>query len=400
MMMMTTATLDTTLLNQAPVADTAVLLPPASVNALAPERHTSLPPISATEAREPLMGKTLEELKALAVELGHPAFRGQQLHHWLYVFCVREFEAMTNLSKAFREQLAERYCIGTLEIVSRQRSNDGTHKYLFKLADGNVIESVLMHYEERDNYAMCVSTQVGCAVGCSFCATGKLGLKRHLSVSEIVEQYVLLQSDSGKEIRNVVFMGQGEPLHNYQNTVKALRILNASAEVGMRRMTVSTSGIVPQIDALAAEGLPITLAVSLHAPDNDTRTQIMPVNKRWPLEALMPALHKYYKATNRRLTMEYIMIDGVNDTQEHAHKLGKLLHGLHCNINLIPYNPISTSLPGVPDYKRSKRESIRAFQTILTEQYKRKVTVRLERGADIDAACGQLANRYHEGKAV
>lgn len=355
----------------------------------------------ATDASKPtLLGLSLDELKALAVSMGHPAFRGEQLHHWLYVFCVRDFDAMSNLSKGFRQELAARFRIGSLTLASKQKSSDGTCKYLFRLEDGNVIESVHMYFEKRDSHSLCVSTQVGCAMNCSFCATGKMGLTRHLSTAEIVEQYVYIQHDSGAELKNVVFMGQGEPLHNFANTVKALRILNVSAEVGMRRMTVSTSGVVPQIDALAAEGLPITLAVSLHAPDDETRNKIMPINKRWPLATLMPALHRYFDATHRRLTIEYIMIEGVNDTVDHAHRLAHLLKGLRCNVNLIPYNPIDAQLPNGVEFRRSSRAAIESFRLALGEQYESKVTVRLERGVDIDAACGQLANAYKEAHEV
>jgi 23S rRNA (adenine2503-C2)-methyltransferase len=307
---------------------------------------------------------------------------------------------MLNLSKGFRQHLAERFQIGTLQIASKQISEDGTVKYLFQCADGNVIESVLMYFEERGSYALCVSTQVGCAINCSFCATGKIALKRHLSASEIVEQYVQVQADSGKEIRNVVYMGQGEPLHNYENTVKSLRILNESCEVGMRRITVSTSGLVDHIDKLAEEEMPLTLALSLHAPNNEIRSRIMPINKRWPLETLIPSLERYLASTNRRLTMEYIMIDGINDQPEHAHQLGQLIQHLKCNINLIPYNPIAKDLPRAVDYKRSSNQAIRTFMMILLDRYHKKVTVRLERGVDIDAACGQLANRFQADKEL
>jgi 23S rRNA (adenine2503-C2)-methyltransferase len=355
-------------------------------------------PIETPAQKPALIGRTMDELKAIVKEMGHPAFRGEQLHQWLYVHCKRDFAEMNNLSKGFRAELAERYQVGVLELVSRQVSKDGTRKYLFKLPDGEVIESVLMHYEDRDSYAICLSSQVGCAMNCSFCATGKLGLTRHMTSAEIVDQYVFVQHDTGAEIRNVVFMGQGEPLHNYDETVKAIRILNSSAEVGMRRMTVSTSGLVDAIDKLGTEIFPITLALSLHAPDNETRDKIMPLNKKWPLEKLMPALHRYLDHTGRRLTMEYIMIDGLNDTPQHAHNLGRLLHGLKANVNLIPYNPISKDLPNLPNYKRSRREAIDLFQRIVQEQYFKKVTVRVERGSDIDAACGQLANRYNQSK--
>jgi 23S rRNA (adenine2503-C2)-methyltransferase len=195
-------------------------------------------------------------------------------------------------------------------------------------------------------------------------------------------------------------MGQGEPLHNYENTVKSLKLLNESCEVGMRRITVSTSGLVDHIEKLAKEEMPLTLALSLHAPNNTLRSQIMPINKRWPLEKLIPALERYLASTNRRLTMEYIMIDGLNDKPEHAHELGQLIRHLKCNINLIPYNPIAKDLPRAVDYRRSSNTAIRTFMHILLEQYHKKVTVRLERGVDIDAACGQLANRYQAEKEI
>ena len=364
-----------------------------------PMMQVTLPPLKDLSL-PPLIGKTQAELVDLFIEMGHPRFRAEQVHHWLYVKCVQSFDEMLNLSKGFRQHLAESFQIGTLQIASKQVSEDGTVKYLFQCADGNVIESVLMYFEERGSYALCVSTQVGCAINCSFCATGKMGLKRHLSASEIVEQYVQVQADSGKEIRNVVYMGQGEPLHNYENTVKSLRILNESCEVGMRRITVSTSGLVDHIDKLAEEEMPITLALSLHAPNNEIRSRIMPINKRWPLETLIPSLERYLASTNRRLTMEYIMIDGINDQPEHAHQLGQLIQHLKCNINLIPYNPIAKDLPRAVHYKRSSNNAIRTFMMILLDRYHKKVTVRLERGVDIDAACGQLANRFQADKEL
>lgn len=343
--------------------------------------------------KEGLIGKSLDELRALVAEMGEPAFRADQLHHWLYVRCVRDWEQMTNLKKTFRQKLAEQYQIGSLTIAEKQVSQDGTIKYLFRLPDGKVVESVLMYFEERDTYAMCLSTQVGCAVNCGFCATGKLGFMRNLSVAEIVEQYVYVQSDSGQEVRNIVFMGQGEPLLNYDNLLSAIHILNKSAEVGMRHITISTSGIVPRIYDLANEDLQFTLAISLHAPDNDTRTEIMPLNKKWPLEELMPALHHYVNTTGRRLTIEYILLSELNDQPSHAHALGKLLQGLKCNVNLIPYNPIGDSY----GYKRPSNNAIHRFKDIVYSQYAKKVTVRVERGVDIAAACGQLANKAVEG---
>jgi 23S rRNA (adenine2503-C2)-methyltransferase len=350
----------------------------------------------ATDApREALIGQSLEDLRALAREMGEPSFRADQLHHWLYVRCVRDFDAMTNLKKSFREKLAERFQVGTLTIAEKQVSRDGTCKYLFRLADGRVVESVLMYFEERGTYAVCLSTQVGCAVNCDFCATGKLGFSRNLSVAEIVEQYVYVQADSGREVRNIVFMGQGEPLLNYDNLMKAIRILNQSAEVGMRRITVSTSGILPGIEALAREDLQLTLAISLHAPDDETRERIMPINRKWPIAALMTALHQYVASTGKRLTVEYILLAGVNDQPGHAHALGRLLQGLKCNVNLIPYNPIFSG----DGYARPSRNTCHRFREIVAA-YGKKVTIRVERGVDIAAACGQLANQRQPGSRL
>jgi 23S rRNA (adenine2503-C2)-methyltransferase len=364
-----------------------------SIESLSPNPERMTPPLQHSQKRV-LIGLDKQELSELVATLGQPAYRAEQLYHWVYVKNALDFDSMTNLSKELKVVLQDVAQIGSLTIESKQLSKDGTTKYLFKCADGNVIESVLMYFEERGSYALCVSTQVGCAINCTFCATGKLGLQRHLSASEIVEQYIAVQADSGKEIRNVVYMGQGEPLHNYENTLKSLRLLNEGCEVGMRRITVSTSGLVDHIDKLAKEEMPLTLALSLHAPNNEIRSQIMPINKRWPLETLIPALERYLASTNRRLTMEYILIDGINDQPEHAHQLGKLVKHLKCNINLIPYNPISKDLPGAEHYKRSSNTAIRTFMHILLDEYHKKVTVRLERGVDIDAACGQLANKF------
>ena len=267
-------------------------------------------------------------------------------------------------------------------------SQDGTTKYLFRLPDGKVVESVLMYFEERGTYAICLSTQVGCAVNCSFCATAKLGFMRNLTISEIVEQYVYVQHDSEKEVRNLVFMGQGEPLLNYDNLLSATQLLNRSAEVGMRHITISTSGIVPRIYDLANEDLQLTLAVSLHAPDDAIRESIMPINKKWPLAELMPALHHYVSSTGKRLTIEYILLQGVNDSIEHASLLGELLQDLKCNVNLIPYNPIGDAY----GFKRPSNNAVHRFKDVL-QTYGKKVTIRVERGTDIAAACGQLANK-------
>lgn len=345
-------------------------------------------PSAALNTKESLIGKTAEELKELVISLGEPGFRAEQLHHWLYVKSIRDFDQMTNLAKGFKAKLSEQHQPGCLTIDTKQVSTDGTIKYLFRLPDGKVVESVLMYFEDRGTYAVCISTQVGCAVDCKFCATGKLGFMRNLSVAEIVDQYVYVQSDSGKEVRNIVFMGQGEPMLNYDNLMKSIHILNKSAEVGIRHITISTSGIVPKIYKLAEENLHLTLAVSLHAPNDEVRETFMPINRKWPINELMDSLFDYVKVTGRRLTIEYILLAGINDQPAHAHELGKLLEGLKCNVNLIPYNPIGDDY----GFKRPSRNACHIFRSIVAE-YGKKVTIRVERGCDIDAACGQLANK-------
>lgn len=326
------------------------------------------------------------------VQMGEPRFRAQQLHSWIYVHCARDFDSMTNLSKAFRQKLAETYRVGQLSIADKQVSTDGTCKYLFRLVDDHVVESVLMYFEERGVYSVCLSTQVGCAVNCDFCATGKLGFKRQLTTSEIVEQLLYVIHDSKAEVRNIVFMGQGEPLLNYDHTIEAIELINRSAEIGMRHITLSTSGIVPGIERLAEEDLQLTLAVSLHAPDNETRNKIMPINRKYPLEVLMPVLRDYFKRTHRRITIEYVMLADINDSEAHAYELISLLKGLNCNVNLIPYNPIGAEY----GYKRPSRERIGRFRDIVFDKGNVKTTVRVERGVDIAAACGQLANTIHK----
>ena len=374
-----------------------------AISATPPESTVNPAPDSApatTPATTPtvLVGQTLAELTAWVKTLDEPAFRAKQLYHWLYVRNARTFDAMTNLSRAFRDKLAAVAQISCLTIADKQISRDGTTKYLLRLPDGRVVESVLMQMQvkERDTLSLCMSSQVGCAVNCSFCATGKLGFTRDLSVAEIVDQYMLVQADSGREIRNIVFMGQGEPLLNTQSLLPALRLLNEGAEVGMRRITVSTSGIVPEIERLSEEKLQLILAVSLHAADNETRSRLMPLNRKWPLEKLMPALHAYVAKTGRRMTIEYVLLAGENDSPEDAHRLGVLLKSLKCNVNLIPYNPIDC---GNDPFQRPSSAVIRRFTQTL-EPYGKKVTVRVERGVDIDAACGQLANRHAAANSV
>lgn len=366
---------------------TTVVVQPSSDNVISlSERNTSEQDVV---QKSPLIGMTVGELTHVMKSLGEPAFRAKQVHHWMYVKNARTFDAMANVSRATQQKLTEKYQVGVLKLLDKQVSSDGTAKYLFQTPSGQTIESVLMYFDDRDTYSICMSSQVGCAVDCQFCATGKLGFKQQLSVAEIVDQYLFVQADCGKDIRNIVMMGQGEPLLNYDNVLSAIRILNKDAEVGIRHITISTSGIIPKINQLAEEGLQLVLAVSLHAPDDETRQKIMPINKKWPVADLMDSLHRYVGKTNRRVTIEYILLKGVNDTEAHAHRLGQLLKPLKCNVNLIPYNPIGEQY----GFERPSDKAILSFmQTVM--EYGKKVTTRVERGTDIAAACGQLANQY------
>lgn len=331
---------------------------------------------------------TLEELTGYVTGLGQPAFRAKQLFRWMYVHLESDFDRMTNLPKAFREQLKATARVGELALKEERHSTQETTKFLFTLPDGEVIESVRMLYSEDGGpgrVAVCISTQVGCAMDCDFCASGKLGLRRNLSTWEIVDQVLQIQK-RGERVANVVFMGIGEPLHNYKNTLRAVRLLNhpEGLGIGMRHLTISTAGLVPKIKDLAAEKLPVRLAISLHATNDELREKIMPINKRWNIQALLQACRDYQDTTGRRVTFEYILLDGVNDSVEEAHELVRLLSGTHALVNLIPWNPIE----GV-EFKRSRPAHVRAFQEVI-EKSGIKCTVRQEKGSDIAAACGQL----------
>ena len=273
------------------------------------------------------------------------------------------------------------------KIKVKQVSKDGTIKYLIEYPDGECVETVLMRFDNRANLTACVSSQVGCAVNCSFCATGKRGFVRNLDYREIVEQVLTIQRDTGLKVTNVVFMGQGEPLLNLNNVLKALEMFNNDFQIGARRITISTSGIIPKINELADMELQSTLAISLHAPNHKLREELMPVEKKYPLDELKEALIKYINKTGRRITIEYILIHGFNDTPEVAKELAYYLRDLKCNINLIPYNSVDET-----SYKKPSNNDIMKFKYLL-EHSGKKVTVRLERGADIDAACGQLRGK-------
>lgn len=338
-----------------------------------------------------LMGMTAQELKELAERLGESAYRGNQIAKWLYKQGVIDLDAMTDLPKAFREKLkSEGYRGGALQIARVQVASDGTRKFLFDSSGCGMIESVLMPTDY--GLSVCVSTQIGCAVKCAFCATGLSGFQRNLTAGEIVEQVVLMQKEAGQRVTNVVFMGMGEPLHNYDATLKALHLLNSEVGIGMRHLTVSTSGVVPGIGKLADENLQLTLAFSLHAPNDTLRDYLVPLNRRYNLEAVKEALRSYHDKTKRRITIEYVMLGGVNDTPDLAREMAEWMRGLHVHVNLIPYNATDA------DFKPSRPQDIKAFAKIL-EDAGFPVTVRVERGADIAAACGQLRRQAELPKA-
>ena len=332
-----------------------------------------------------LKSYTYNELEALVRnELGEPSFRAKQIFEWLYRG-ADSFDEMSNLSKSLRERLDAAYTAGNLKIEQKFVSRiDETRRYLLKLEDGNYIESVLMKYHH--GYTICVSSQVGCAMGCRFCASTRNGKARNLSAGEIIGQVMTVQKDLGERISNIVMMGIGEPLDNYDEVLKFLEIVNhpSGLNIGHRHITLSTCGLVPKIKDLADRQLQITLSVSLHAADDETRSEIMPVNRRYSISQLMEACRYYIKNTNRRISFEYTLISGVNDNSAEAEKLLKLLNGMLCHVNLIPVNPVKET-----GFKQGSRAKIEEFQRIL-ESGGISATIRREMGADISAACGQL----------
>lgn len=332
-----------------------------------------------------LAGMTLAELEEFVLKHNEPKFRAKQLHYWLYRKPAVEFDQMTNLSLDFRTKLKGIARITGSTISRKQVSTDGTIKYLLEYPDGKVVETVLMSFEKRPNLTACLSTQIGCAMGCVFCATGRNNFIRNLSAQEIVEQIITIQKDTGQTVTNLVFMGQGEPLLNYDETVKAINIINSELEIGMRRMTVSTCGIVPGIYKLADVNRQLNLALSLHAPNHELRKQLMPIENKYHIDEVIEALRFFVNKTKRRITIEYIIIDGINDSVEHAKEVNSILKGLKYNVNLIPYNPVAGC-----SYKKPSKERVNRFREEIEEGNK-KVTVRLERGVDIKAGCGQLA---------
>ncbi len=334
-----------------------------------------------------LSGLTQSDFDKIAQELKASSFRARQIHNWIYLKSVSSIDEMTDLSKEFRDKLKEIAEISNTKIKTKQVSKDGTIKYLIEYPDGNCVETVLMRFDNRANLTACVSSQVGCAVNCSFCATGKRGFIRNLTSQEIIEQVLTIQRDTGLKVTNIVFMGQGEPLLNLDNVLSALKIFNEDFQIGARRITISTSGIIPKINELADKNLQSTLAVSLHCAVHEVRKQIMQIEEKYPLDELKKTLKNYVEKTGRRITFEYLMIKDLNDSIDMAKQLGLFIKDIKCNVNLIPYNSVEKT-----GYKKSDNNTIMKFKYIL-EHLGKKVTVRLERGADIDAACGQLSGK-------
>ena len=331
-----------------------------------------------------------EELAEYLRSLGQPAYRAKQLFRWFSAGCG-SWDEMTNLPRALRQELSERCTLSAPRVLKKQQSaEDGTIKFLWELQDGNAVETVVMRYHYGNT--VCISSQVGCRMGCKFCASTIAGKVRDLTPSEMLDQVLFTQLDSGKDISNIVLMGIGEPLDNRANVLRFLQLVNhpEGLNIGMRHISLSTCGVVPGIDALAEENLQLTLSVSLHAPDSATRSRIMPVNNAYDVEELFAACHRYFKKTGRRISFEYAMIDGVNDHDWQADLLAERIHGMPGHVNLIPLNDVVES-----EFKPSRR--VAAFQKRL-ESHGLTATVRRSLGGDIDASCGQLRRKEMEAK--
>ncbi|MGC1274749.1 MAG: 23S rRNA (adenine(2503)-C(2))-methyltransferase RlmN [Planctomycetaceae bacterium] len=339
-----------------------------------------------SESRKPLLNLSREELVAWVQAAGEREFRADQIRRWVFGKRADDFEAMHDVSKSLRERLAAEFDLFTTVVVSHQVARDGTEKLLLRLRDGNHVETVLMR--ENDRRTVCVSSQVGCAMGCVFCASGLLGVKRNLSTGEILEQVLRIDRRLGSEERltNVVVMGIGEPMANLRNLVPAIDTLNDKGGLGLgaRRITISTVGLPEKIRELAAHGKPYNLAVSLHAPNDELRTQLVPVNKNIGIEAILEAADEYFEQSGRRVTYEYVLLGGVNDAPAHARQLGKLLASRVAHVNLIPMNAV-TELPFAEPTEPQTNEFVDLLRSLNVV-----VTVRKRKGADIDAACGQL----------
>ena len=338
--------------------------------------------------KQDLKSMTLAEMQEAFVALGEPKFRAKQVFTWLHRGVTR-FDEMTNLSKPLREKLDGLYFITAPRVARKQVSKlDGTIKYLWQLGDGNCVESVVMQYHHGNT--VCISSEVGCPMGCKFCASTLGGLVRRLTPAELLDQVLFSQLDSGLTISNIVLMGIGEPLDNFDAVMRFLELVNSpeGLNIGMRHISLSTCGLVDKIELLAERNLQLTLSVSLHSPDNESRNKIMPVNKRWPVEQLLAACRAYFEKTGRRVSFEYTMIDGVSDAPEQAELLAKKLHGMQAHVNMIPLNNVEES-----GLKCSSHAAIERFQKIL-ESHGVTATVRRTLGSDIDASCGQLRRKF------
>ena len=337
--------------------------------------------------KENIKNYNLEELKELIEELGEKKYRAEQIFTWIYKENVTSFDDMTNLPLGLREKLKENYDLHIFKILRKQESQDGTKKYLFDVLDGNAIESVLMEY--KHGYTICVSSQIGCKMGCKFCASTGVKFARSLEAGEIVEQLLAVERDQNIKISNVVFMGIGEPLDNYENVLKAVSLINnqKGINIGARHISISTSGIVPKIYRLADENLQCTLSISLHSASDEKRSEMMPVNDVYNIEELMKACRYYIEKTNRRISFEYALAKENNDNLDDAKELVKLLKGMLCHVNLIPINKIEGG-----KFVKSTNENIIKFRDYLNE-HGIVATIRRELGSDIDAACGQLRKK-------
>ena len=338
--------------------------------------------------KQDIKSMTLAEMTQALNDMGQPAFRAKQIYTWLHKG-VTDFEEMTNLSKELRAKLDETYYITAPKVARKQRSQkDGTVKYLWELGDGNCVETVLMQYHHGNT--VCISSEVGCPMGCKFCASTLGGLVRRLQPSEILDQVLFTALDSGLPISNIVLMGIGEPLDNFDHVMRFLELVNSpeGMNIGMRHISLSTCGLVPRIDELAERKLQLTLSVSLHSPDDASRSAIMPINRKYPVDVLLDACRRYFKKTGRRVSFEYTMIDGVSDSPEQAELLASKLHGLAAHVNMIPLNPVAES-----PLRPSTRQAVARFQKIL-EGHGIPATVRRSLGGDIDASCGQLRRKY------
>ncbi|TFG37364.1 MAG: 23S rRNA (adenine(2503)-C(2))-methyltransferase RlmN [Syntrophobacterales bacterium] len=339
-------------------------------------------------AKPNIKDMTLTEIEEFILHLGKEKYRAPQIMKWLYQAGVTSFDEMTNLSRNFRKEISELTRIGSLVIETIQESKDGTKKILFRLEDDCFIESVLLR--ERNHWTLCISTQAGCRMGCRFCLTGRQGLKRNLNVSEIVDQITTLRfaTPEGNTIKNIVMMGMGEPLLNYDNILKAIDIITSDMALGIskRRITVSTCGIIPMIYRLGSDAC-VNLAVSLNATDNETRSYLMPINNKYPLEELIQACREYPMPRRRMITFEYILIDSINDRKEDIKRLSRMMKGIHCKFNLIPFNEFPES-----EFKRPSKERIHNFRDMLMKN-NFTATVRPSKGTDILAACGQLSGK-------